>query len=257
MSTTGQTAVHQVARPTNKDRQAATEARKMKITASRVIRWAGLSAIVGGLFYVAVGFFHPLNIPESVTTTQWIVVHILASAMTYFGFLGITGIYARQIEESGRLGLAGYLLLSLWLVLVGGFTFAETFILPLLATAAPKFVAGFLGMFTGTVSEMGLGALPTLWLISGPLYILGGLLFGIATFRAGILPRGAGVLLAVGTALGPIAAFLPQELQTLVAVPVGLALVWLGYALWSERHAPAADSMPATTSSHLRATKAR
>lgn len=76
-----------------------------------------------------------------------------------------------------------------------------------------------------------------LWALSGVVYILGGLLFGIATFRAGILPRWAGVLLAAGTVLGPAAILLPPGLQPKVAVPVGLALVWLGYALWSERRA--------------------
>ena len=56
-----------------------------------------------------------------------------------------------------------------------------------------------------------LGGLPTVWTLTAPIYMLGGLLFGIATFRAGILPRWAGVLLAVGTALAPVAALLPQR----------------------------------------------
>ena len=60
-----------------------------------------------------------------------------------------------------------------------------------------------MGMFTGPASKIDLGALPTLWTLTGPIYIVGGLLFGIATFRAGILPRWAGVLLAVGTAWPP------------------------------------------------------
>ena len=53
------------------------------------------------------------------------------------------------------------------------------------------FGAVFLGMFTGIPSEIDLGILPTLWKISDPMYLLGPLLFGIATFRAGILPRRA------------------------------------------------------------------
>ncbi len=209
----------------------------MPITTSNLIRWAGLSAIVAGICYVLVGVFHPLNIPASVTTAGWMVVHVLAIAMSFFGLLGMAGLYARQAEKSGWLGLAGYLLFSLWLALILGFTFVEVFIVPALATSAPAFVAGWLGMFTGTASEIDLGALPILWTLTGPIYILGGLLFGIATFRAGILPRWAGVLLAVGTVIGPVAILFPAELQPKVAVPVGLALAWLGYALWSERRA--------------------
>ena len=185
----------------------------MKITASKLIRWAGLAAMVAGICYVVVGLFHPLNIVSSVTTTPWAIVHVLATAMCFFGLLGMTGIYARQVEESGWLGLAGYLLLSLWLVLIMGFTFVEVFILPPLATAAPAFVEGWLGMFNGSASTMNLGALPMLWTLTAPLYMLGGLLFGIATIRAGILSRWAGGLLAVGTMLAPVAALLPLEIQ--------------------------------------------
>ena len=210
------------------------------MTAANLIRWAGMSALVAGVCYVVVGVFHPLNIPESVTTQRWIIVHVIAMAMSFFGLLGMAGLYARQAEKSGWLGLAGYLLLSLWLALILGFTFVEVFILPIVAATAPAFVAGWLGMFTGTASTLDLGALPLVWTLTGPIYILGGLLFGIAIFRAGILPRWAGVLLAVGTVIGPVAILFPLEYQPKVAVPVGLALAWLGYALWSERRAAAA-----------------
>jgi hypothetical protein len=209
----------------------------MPITTPNLIRWAGVSAMVAGICYVLVGIFHPLNILSSVTTTRWAIVHVLAMAMSFFGLLGMAGLYARQAEKSGWLGLAGYLLFSLWLALILGFTFVEVFILPGLATAAPTVVEGWLGMFTGSASAIDLGALPLLWTLTGPIYILGGLLFGIATFRARILPRWAGILLAVGTAIGPVAILFPPELQPKVAVPVGLALAWLGYALWSERRA--------------------
>ncbi len=217
----------------------------MTISTNAVIRWSGSAAMIAGLCYAAVGVFHPPNIISAVTTAPWLVVHVLAMAMAVFGLFGLAGIYARQAEKSGWLGLVGYVLLSLWLALMLGFTFVEVFILPAFATISPAFVAGWLGMFNGTASEIGLGSLPTLWLLSGPLYILGGLLFGIATFRARILPRWAGVLLAVGTAMGPLAALLPLDLQPKIALPVGLALIWLGYAVWSERRRTSSTSLDA------------
>ena len=91
-------------------------------------------------------------------------------------------------------------------------------------------------MFTGPKGNFDLGVLPTIWTLTAPIYILGGLLFGIATFRTGILPRWAGALLAAGTVLAPLASQLPNAAQPKVAIPVGVALAWLGYALWSERH---------------------
>jgi membrane protein implicated in regulation of membrane protease activity len=86
--------------------------------------------------------------------------------------------------------------------------------------------------------------------------MLGGLLFGIATLRAGILPRWPAGLLAVAAALTPLAALLPHEIQRLAGIPVGLALAWLGYALWSERRAQAAEPVLDSRSPQLRQTAA-
>ena len=117
--------------------------------------------------------------------------------------LGIAGIYARQVKETGRLGLVGFLLFSLGWALITAFVFAETVIMPPLATIAPKFVDGFLGVAASRASEVDLGAIPALFALAGILYMLGGLVFGIATFRAGVLPRWAGGLLAATAALTP------------------------------------------------------
>jgi hypothetical protein len=211
---------------------------EMKVPTSTLIGWAGLSALLAGLCYVLVGVFHPPNVISSVSTTRWEVVHILACAMCFFGLLGIAGLYARHSARSGWIGLIGFVLLSFWLVLIMGFSFVEAFVLPHVSTSAPAFVKGWLGMFTGHDSTVDLGALPTLWTLSGPVYMLGGLLFGIATFRAGILPRWAGALLGAATLLAPLAATLPLNTQPKVAIPAGLALIWLGYALWAEQRMP-------------------
>ena len=112
---------------------------------------------------------------------------------------------------------------SIWLALIMVFSFVEAFILPLLAAESPAFVAGFLGVFTGIAGEIDLGILPTLWQVSGPLFIVGPLLFAIATFRAGVLPRGAAGLQALGAVLIPAGAFLPPTL----AAPPGARNLWL------------------------------
>jgi len=215
----------------------------MEITNANLIRLAGLSALTGGLCYVIVGVFHPANDPASVTTTSWATVHVIACAMSFFGLLGLVGIYARQAVKAGWLGLVGFILLSLWFVVVMGFTFVEAFILPQLAATTPALADAWMKIFNGGTStlSLSLGVLPTLWRLTGFVYILGGLLFGIATFRARILPRGAGVLLALGTVLAPVGAVLSLSAQPKIAIPTGLALAWMGYALMTERQTPAAD----------------
>ena len=65
------------------------------------------------------------------------IVHVLACAWSFFGVLGLAGLYARQAAKTGWLGLIGYLLLSFWLVLIMGFSFVEAFILPHMATQLP------------------------------------------------------------------------------------------------------------------------
>jgi hypothetical protein len=206
----------------------------MKLTGHNLIRLAGLSAALAGVCYVGVGLFHPANLPSSVTTTPWFVAHLLACAMCFFGLIGMAGLYARQAVKTGWLGLVGFVMLSLWMVIIMGFSFVEAFLLPKVGTVTPAFIDGWMGMFNGTPSAVNLGVLPTLWTLAAPLYILGGLSFGIATFRAHILPRAAAVLLAAGTALAPVAALLSLQAQPKMAIPVGLALAWLGSAQFIE-----------------------
>jgi hypothetical protein len=223
----------------------------MKITASHLIRWTGVAAIVAGLIFAGIQPIHPPDVLASVTTGAWAIITPVKTVMCLLFLLSWTGLYARQVKESGWLGLAGFLLLSLSWTLQMAFVFAEAFILPLLATTAPKFVDGTLGMAAGRASDVNLGALPALYALVGISYWAGGILFGIATLRVGILPRWAAVLLAVTSALTPAAALLPHQIQRLVAIPVGIALVWLGYALWSERRKHTSEPSPVRGSPQL------
>lgn len=206
----------------------------MKFTNETLMRAAGLAALLAGLCYVLVGIFHPANVASSVTTTRWQIVHVIACTMSVFGVMGIAGLYAKQASRAGWLGFLGYVLLSVWFVVIMGFSFVEAFVLPHTQAAVPGFTGAWMGQFNGPGGSFNIGALPTIWTLTGFVYILGGLTFGIATFRAGVFPRWAGALLALSTLLAPTAALLPNASQPKIAIPMGLALVWLGLSLWSE-----------------------
>ena len=195
---------------------------KMKIMASNLIRWSGLAAMAGGIIFAGIQPIHPPDVLASVTTSAWVLIITLKLVMALFFLIGISGIYARQVERTGWLGLVGYLMLIISWWLQTAYVFTELFILPVMATASPEFVNSFLGIINGFPGEMKIGALPAVYGLLGILYMLGGLLFGMATFRAGILPRWAAAVLAIASAVTPLAALLPHALQRYAGVPVGL-----------------------------------
>lgn len=220
------------------------------MNASLLSRWAGVAAMASGILFIGIQAIHPSDVLSSVSTDRWAIVHILGIAMCLFGLLGVAGIYTLQVNAAGWTGLAGYLLMTLFYTLSLGFQFVEAFVSPALATKSPGFVEGILGLASGDGSEMDLGALPTVYTVTGGMYLLGGLLFGIATFRAGVFPRRAASLLAVATILPVAGAAVPHPYDRAFAVPMGLALAWLGYALWAERR-EAATPAPASNSARL------
>ncbi|WP_235885413.1 hypothetical protein [Paenibacillus cymbidii] len=212
--------------------------RRSAITASNLIRLAGIATMLAGLLFIVVQMIHPADIISSVGTGRWAIVHYLGVAMCFLGLLGITGIYARQVDKAGWLGLAGYLLVCMFYALTMAFQFIEAFVSPPLAAESPIYVEGLLGIPSGNVGDINVGSLETIYSATGIMYLLGGLLFGIATFRAGILSRRASALLAIGTLLPlPLSSLIHHPYDRILAVPVGLSLVWLGYSAWSKRHA--------------------
>jgi hypothetical protein len=209
--------------------------KKRRITGKSVVRYAGLFAILAGILYIGIQFIHPEDHISSVSTSFWVIIACTTSIMSLFSLIGITGIYTRQVEEVGLLGFIGFILFSVFWIISMIFSFNEAFVLPLLTTEAPKFVEGIVGIFGGTTSTVNLGIFPILAPIAALLYSLGGLLFGIATLRAGIFPRIAGALLSFAAVVTFAAAVIPHPFDRILAIPMGVALIWLGYALWSER----------------------
>jgi hypothetical protein len=215
------------------------EESKMKVTTPKLIRWAGLSAMVAGIIFTAIQPTHP-----PFNTSTFIIITALKTSISIFGLLGITGLYARQVEETGWLGLAGYLLLTIYYAVQMCISFIEPIVLPLLTTIAPAFVESALQLSGGTGVPTNLGGITTVYSLVSILYVLGSLLFGSAMFRARILPRGAAALLAVsGPLAGTMFKLLPYQLVQLTSIPIGAAMVWLGYALFSERQEKPSESL--------------
>jgi hypothetical protein len=206
----------------------------MKITASKLIRATGLAAVLAGLMFVVIQPLHPADVLASVTTDAWALIHYATLVMLLLFVVGITGIYARQVEELGFVGLAGFVVLTVGLLLTAIGGVIEAFVQPLVASTDPAFVQGMLDMVHGHETAADLGAIPLVWNASGAAFLGGTVLFGIANFRAGVLSRWASAVFAVGLfGSAPLAALLGNP--RVAAVPVGIGLAWLGYSLLTDR----------------------
>ncbi|HSK92820.1 MAG TPA: hypothetical protein VLA76_02035 [Candidatus Angelobacter sp.] len=221
----------------------------MRVTTNGLIRATGVAAILAGLLFVIIQPLHPDDVLASVTTDAWAIIHYATLVMLALFVIGITGIYARQIERIGWIGLAGYIVLVVGLVLTAIGTAIEALVQPLVAASDPGFVEGMLAMVHGDPIQVDLGAIPLLWNAASAGFLGGTLLFGFATFRAGILSRWASAVFAVGLfATAPLAGLLGTP--RVGAVPIGIGLAWLGWSLWADRRRSPVRSITETGSAH-------
>jgi len=123
-------------------------------------------------------------------------------------------------------------------------------VLPSLAHSEPGYVQDVLAVATGGHAAGDIGLMQPLCMVMGLTYLGGGLLFGIALFRADVLARWAAALLAIAAVATATIPLLPQINQRLFALPNGVALVGLGYSLWRsqrvQRDQAAQPAPPAT-----------
>jgi hypothetical protein len=223
----------------------------MSITTTKLTRSAGLCAVAAGLLFIGVQINHPHLDATFVTTTEYTVRQTLKMLMAVLSLIGITGMYLSQMKKMGVLGLLGYILFGAGYLIIFSMEVIGAVVLPSFAHTAPGYVNDVLAVATGGQATGDVGLMQALSLVSGLTYISGGLIFGIALFRANVLARWAAVLLAGGTVATIGITLLPQVNERLFAVPTGVALVGLGYTLWREQRTPAARPMPSPASSPL------
>src|SRR5918998_1729527 len=106
----------------------------------------GLAAILGGLLIV-VGVLGGLllagfeNRAAAAATGSYILFTILSLLGAILVLGGLVGLYARQSEQAGSLGLAGFLVTFLGMALVVGVSWERAFTEPALAQVSPELLA--------------------------------------------------------------------------------------------------------------------
>ena len=171
---------------------------------SNLIRWSGLAAMVGGVFWVVWSFLYRVSF-EAGGGSFADVLLLLAALLT---LAGLVGLHALQGGYYGGIGQAGFYTATVGL-------FAQ-------ALAALLLLMGY----------------EVLWLVApvGSLTVLVGLvLYGAATLQARVLPPWCGLGLIV---VPPIAFYLNSKVFYGSIALFGLLWVALGYVLWSRRGMP-------------------
>jgi hypothetical protein len=194
------------------------------VSSSSLVRLGGLAAVVAAVLLLTTDIIDAYNTMEAyrIGNREYLTsgTHAFQSALRLIAFglllpLGLVGLYARQSEASGPLGLVGFVAAFAGTVLVSGFVWVDTFVAPQLATSAPQLI------------DMGP---PPGRALSFLVFGIGWALFGLASLVGRVYPSSASTLLIVGTVIGTVLSL------TLLPVPLGglpflAAVAWLGVAL--------------------------
>jgi hypothetical protein len=144
--------------------------------------------------------------------------------------------YAWQAEKAGRLGLVGFIVSYVGLmVLEVGTGLLYAFIPPMLASnPATQFLVN---QPKGGGFEGQMGAAFLVFFLIGLLGSnIGGLLYGIATWRARVFPRTAAILIFGGVIVGFVLSMLNNPLigdRPILIILAGFA--WCGLSFWINR----------------------
>ena len=204
----------------------------MTITPAVLVRSAGVAAVAAGVIFIGVQVNHPHSDVAAVTTTEWAVRNSLKVLMAALALAGITGMYLRQVKQIGLLGLIGYLTFAVGYLTILSVAFVSAFVLPSIAETDPSYVSDVLGAATRRGAAGDIGLMRSALTVSGITYLAGGLVFGIALYRARVLARWAAALLAAASVLTVTLAVLPDAFYRLLAFPNSIAMIGLGCSLW-------------------------
>ena len=184
---------------------------------STAIHWSGPLLVLGALLLGLATVAAALRPAVQSMLSQEVATLLVLAAV--FLLPSLPGMYAAQADAAGAVGLAGYALLQVGLLLL------------VVVSAAPLLYPTVTGPFANHPLTGGLGVA----------LFLGLLLTAIATVQAGIYPRPAALLLVAGTAgfffSFFVSEFLPpgpaQVANAVLGVLAPAGLAWCGAALWS------------------------
>jgi hypothetical protein len=201
---------------------------------SQLIRWSGLSLMLGGTGLAVESVTHPAGeTAQYVLEPVWGFSHWLGAVAWLLILLGLFGLYARQAERVGRLGLVGFVMAAAGSALAAGtFMVGGAVLQPIMAQGAPHLLDSDGPFFTDASVKVAGGLI-----LAG---FIGFVLLAIATLRARTLPLiGSWIvilLVPAGIVAGPLVLVVAPGREGIVLLLLGIAIAaacmaW-GYALW-------------------------
>jgi hypothetical protein len=213
------------------------------MSSTQLYRISGLGLLIGGLLALIGTLIQGVN--DNPLGPAWVPATVLIVIGELLLITGLPGMYARQAEKAGVVGLVGFLFFFVSVLMQGGGGgVTNLFFLPWLLQNAPH------------LATAGPPTIGIFFILAGLLSVIGAVLLGIATIRAGIFSRIAAILLLIGAILNFIGQFLGDGVpfvSTLSLVLLFGALLWFGYTLLSDRRRQTVQSTPVETESGVRA----
>lgn len=190
------------------------------MSASELIRWGALSAILGGVLLVISDLWGLLmeglggDQPFSVTarSASFAITSGLSLLAAILILFALVGLNLRQSEEVGILGRLGFVVAFLGTALTVGLSWVIFFVAPSVAMEAPEFLD----------AEQVAGPLDAGFILTSLILAVGWALFGVAALRAGIYPRWVTIVFIIAALIQ----FLPLPGTALV---FGVAVALLGF----------------------------
>lgn len=199
---------------------------------------SGFLNVIAGVTLLAYWYAFAIFLPyRELSTTlsilvknkNWTWINALGVVGAMAGLLGQAGIYSIQSANTNTYASFGFYVASTGTTLLIGTMLWETILWPILVNYEESLLA-----FRGPIYSS--KTFFPFFIAAGLVYSIGYVLVGIGIVQAGILPRFAGILVAVGAptfGLGAMFGKAQVYVRSLGVTLMSVGLIWLGLAILS------------------------
>ena len=132
----------------------------------------------------------------------------------------VVGLYLRQRKPFGIFGGVAFIVLFMGLATIVSLDYFGAFIAPYL----PE----------GTIDLIWESPAGVVAAVSGLMFLIGEILFGISVMRAGVFSKIASMLFMVGMFLVPLGEVIPEIAVVIGSIIAGIGLIWWGIELYGQ-----------------------